>query len=118
MLGGTTCFPSAAGPASRHVAPPLIDPVRVPDRVIDVAMALKLHAEARRIWSIVGWCVTFDVRQQPGKYVARLLAGEPVPYVLVADTLDDLHASLPPGLMLLPGLPPDQPEIVELWFAR
>ena len=81
-------------------------------------MALKLHAEARQTWSIVGWCVTFDGRQQPGKYVARLLAGEPVPYVLVADTLDDLHASLPPGLMLLPGLPPDQPEIVELWFAR
>ena len=37
--------------------------------------------------------MTFDGRQQPGKYVARLLAGEPEPYVPVADTLDELHAS-------------------------
>jgi hypothetical protein len=38
--------------------------------------------------------------------------------VLVADTLeDDMHALLPGGLTLVPRLPPDQPEIVELWFV-
>jgi hypothetical protein len=91
---------------------------RIPDQIIDASTALTVQAEALRTWSVVGWSVASGVPQFPGRYVARLLAGDPLPYVLVADTLeDDMHALLPGGLTLVPRLPPDQPEIVELWFV-
>jgi precorrin-4 methylase len=89
----------------------------MPDEIIDAAFAHEIQARARQTWPIVGWCVTADIAHQRGKYVARLLAGEPSRYVLIADTLDELHASLPSGLTRLPGLPADQPAVVELWFA-
>jgi hypothetical protein len=117
VAGRVGRYPSAADDTSHPTARLIVDAGSPPDQIINAATALKVQAEARRTWAIVGWCVTIDVRHQPGRYVAHLLAGEPSPYVLVADSLDDLHALLPPGLIRLPGLPPDQPEIVELWFA-
>jgi hypothetical protein len=111
------CRSSALTYPSRPARRPIASAAVMADEIIDAAFAREIQARARQIWPIVGWCVTAGVEHRAGKYAARLLAGEPSPYVLIADTLDELHASLPPGLTRLPGLPADQPAVVELWFA-
>jgi hypothetical protein len=40
----------------------------------------------------------------------------PSPYVLVADTLAEIHAQLPPHLVRAGRLPADPPEVAEIWF--
>jgi hypothetical protein len=40
----------------------------------------------------------------------------PSPYVLVADTLAEIHAQLPPHLVRAGRQPADPPEVVEIWF--
>ena len=42
----------------------------------------------------------------------------PSPHLLVADTLAEMHAQLPPYLVRMERQPADPPEVVEIWFAR
>ena len=65
----------------------------------------------------MGWVVTRDPPEHPDKVVARLVTEAPTPYVLVADTLAELHAQLPPYLARAGRQPADPPEVVEIWFA-
>jgi hypothetical protein len=37
---------------------------------------------------------------------------------MVADTLAELQAMLPPGLARSPRQPVDPPEVVEIWFSK
>ena len=83
------------------------------DQIIDHSTACLVQADARRAWRVVGWVVQADPAH-PGKFMARLLAGDPSPYVLLDETLPGLRAKLPPGLHRL-GRQPDG--IVEIWFA-
>jgi hypothetical protein len=39
------------------------------------------------------------------------------PYVLVADTLAEIHAALAPNLVSKDRQPANPPEVVEIWFA-
>jgi hypothetical protein len=67
------------------------------------------------------WTVYEHPRDYPTKYVARCTEiGDGQPWVheeaLVADTLDELRAQLPPGLHRLPRDEADAPVIVEVWL--
>jgi hypothetical protein len=88
------------------------------DQIIDPAMAASLHADACRTHPLVGWVVMRDPPDYPGKVTARLVTNDgQSPYVLVADTLGDIHAALPPGLERSDRQPAEPPEVVEIWFA-
>jgi len=86
------------------------------DQVIDAAMARGLHADACRGHAPVGWVVMRDPPEHPDKVTARLVTEAPIPYVLVADTLAEVHAQLPPYLTRAERQPADPPEVVEIWF--
>jgi hypothetical protein len=87
------------------------------DQVIDATMARALHTDACRDHAVVGWVVMRDPPEYPDKVTARLVTGTPTPYVLVADTLAEIHAQLPPRLARAGRQPADPPEVVEIWFA-
>ena len=89
----------------------------MPDQIIDAAMARALHVDACRTSTLVGWVVMRDPPDYPGKVTARLVTDAPTGYVLVADTMGELHAALPPGLARSDRQPADLPEVVEVWFS-
>jgi hypothetical protein len=59
-----------------------------------------------------------DPPDYPGKVTARLVTDILAFYVLVADTLADVRAQLPPMLDRSERQPTDLPEVVEIWFSR
>jgi hypothetical protein len=61
-------------------------------------MARSLQVYACRAHPLVGWLVTKDPPDYPGKVIARLVTDLPSPYLLVADTLAEIHAALPSNL--------------------
>ena len=83
------------------------------DQLVDAAMARALHADACRTHPLVGWVVTRDSPEHPDRVVARLVTETPSPYVLVADTLAEVHAQLPPYLARAGRQLADPPEGVE-----
>ena len=87
------------------------------DRVIDAADARAIDLKVRRDNPLVGWVVSKEDPDHPGKMVARLVTGTSAPFTLVADTLAELRAQLPPDLEHLKPQPSDPPNIVEIWFA-
>jgi hypothetical protein len=50
--------------------------------------------------------------------VKRLTPSAAFFYVMLADTLAELQAMLPPGLARSPRQPVDPPDVVEIWFAE
>jgi hypothetical protein len=80
-------------------------------------MARSLHVDACRAHPLVGWLVTKDPSDYPGKFVARLVTNLPSPYLLVADTLAEIHAALPPNLVRKDRQPANPPEVIEIWFS-
>lgn len=87
------------------------------DQIIDAGMARSLHNEAVRVHPLVAWGVMEDQSEHPGKLVARLIAPTPSAYVLVADTLAELRAQLPPGLTHSEPPPGGPLGVVEMWFS-
>jgi hypothetical protein len=88
------------------------------DEIIDAVLARGLHADACRRHPLVGWIVMKDPPGYPGKFSARLVTDASTPYVLVADTLAEIHARLPPMLERSGRSPDDLPEVLEIWFSR
>ena len=86
------------------------------DQVIDAAMARGLHADACRAHALVGWVVLRDPPAYQDRVVARLVTDAPSPYLLIAGTLAEIHAQLPPRLVRTKRQPADPPEVVEIWF--
>jgi hypothetical protein len=66
---------------------------------------------------MVGWIIMRDPPDYPGKFTARLITDFPSPYMLVGDTLAEIHAALPPNLVRKNRQPAHPPEVVEIWFA-
>jgi hypothetical protein len=85
------------------------------DRIIDTTMARSIQADAERTHPLLAWIVMRD-EDYSGQFVARLVTGAATPYVLLAETLGELHAQLPPGLERSDRKPSDPPEVVEIWF--
>jgi hypothetical protein len=88
------------------------------DQIIDAGMARSIQADAARTHPLLAWVVTHDEGTYRGQFVARLLTDAPTPYVLLAETLGELHAQLPllPRLVWSDRQPADPPEVVEVWF--
>ncbi len=86
------------------------------DEIIDATLAKGIHADARRRHTLFGWVVMKDPPDYPGKVIARLVTETQTPYVLVADTLAEIHAALPARLARSERQPADLPEVVEIWF--
>jgi hypothetical protein len=88
------------------------------DQIIDAVMARAIHEDAARAHVLFAWIVQHDPPEYPDHYVARLATAHPTIYVMVADTLAELQAMLPPGLARSPRQPVDPPEVVEVWFSK
>ena len=88
------------------------------DQIIDAVMARGLHADACRVHALVGWVVLQDTPEYPDKFIARLVTDAPSPYLLIADTLAEIHGQLPSHLVRKERQPVDLPEVVEIWFPR
>jgi hypothetical protein len=87
------------------------------DQIIDAVMARGLHADACRAHALVGWVVMQDSPEYPDKIIARLVTDAPSPYLLIAETLAEMHGQLPPQLVRKARQPVDPPEVVEIWFS-
>ena len=60
-----------------------------------------------------------DPPDYPGNITARLVTTEgQAPYVLVADTLGEIQAALPPGLVRTERQAAEPSEMVEIWFKE
>jgi hypothetical protein len=71
----------------------------MPDQIIDARDARAIQAKAGNGICLFGWIVMKDQPDYPGKLVARLATSAPTVYVMLADTLDELRAMLPAGLV-------------------
>jgi hypothetical protein len=88
------------------------------DQIIDAVMARALHADACRAHTLVGWVVMQDAPEHPDKFIARLVTDAPSPYLLIADTLAEIHGQLSLHLVRKERQPVDPPEVVEIWFSK
>jgi hypothetical protein len=86
------------------------------DQIIDAEMARSIQTDVARAHPLLAWVVTRNEAAHPGQYVARLVTDAITPYVLLAHTLGELHAKLPPGLVRSDHLPSDPGIVVEVWF--
>ena len=87
------------------------------DQIIDPTTARALQADVARSRSLYGWAVWRDAPDYSGKVIGRLVTDKPTPYVLIADSLSELQAQLPPGLERFDRRVVDLPELVEVWLA-
>lgn len=88
------------------------------DQIIDAAMARSLNADAVRSQVLFGWIVQNDPPEHPDKFVARFATDHPTIYVMVADSLAEIQAMLPAGLVRSERQPVDPPDVVEVWFGE
>jgi hypothetical protein len=86
------------------------------DQIIDAMMARSIQTDAARKHPLLAWVVTRDEGTYRGQFVARLVTETPTVYVLLAGTLGELHAQLPPGTRWSDRQPADPPEVVEIWL--
>ena len=81
------------------------------------AEAQRLQDEAREHGRWLMWFVSYE---RPGKFIARAVIADPyggkwLPGEMVADTLDELRAMLPPGLTRRERASVMSPEVLEAW---
>lgn len=89
--------------------------VTVPAHGYMARLHARLHAR------LPMWVIYRPVtREYPGIWAARMHITLPEIYVtrfvITHDTLPELRAILPPGLVRIPRLPGDVPEIEEVWL--
>ena len=89
----------------------------MPDQIVTAEIAQQLHAEALRTRGMAVWIVMDDWVAYPGKLMARLVTTEPTPYVMLADTLDEMRTALPPGMYRSDRSPADPDGLLELWSS-
>lgn len=83
------------------------------DRLVERFDPAKMHRAAKA--PLI--CIYDSPEDWPGKFVARLWDMQrPTPYVAVADSLEELRALIPTGMMPLPRDPRDAGCIVETWI--
>jgi len=94
-----------------------VEPGAMLDQIVTPETARELHGEALRTRGMAVWIVMQDQPAYPGKLMARLATMETTPYVLLADTLDEMRAALPPGMYRSDRTPADPAGLVELWSS-
>jgi hypothetical protein len=85
------------------------------DQVITPEMAVLLHAEGVQRRELPAWIVFQEEPYYSGKVIARFAVDAPTTPVLVADTLTELRAMLPPRLRRTKRHSADPPDILEMW---
>lgn len=86
------------------------------------AAARAAHKECIAQRHLPIWCVMFNPSDLPGMYVARLNiatysgAAYVASLAVVGTTLDAVRQTLPAGLVRMPRLAGDEPQIVETWL--
>ena len=98
------------------VAAPSFEVPEMQYQIVDAVMAHALQADAARSHPLFAWIVMRDLPEYPGAFVARLVTDTPTPYILIGQTLAEVHASLPHGLERSDRQPADPAEVVEMWF--
>lgn len=87
------------------------------DEIMNRAMADDFQRMMAEGGQLLLWVVYENPKDYPGSFVARPgVTGGMACAVLLADTLDELRADLPPGLTRLERDPTDDPVIVEVWL--
>lgn len=94
-----------------------VEPDAMLDQIVTAETARELHGEALRTRGMAVWIVMQNQAGYPGKLMARLATMETTPYVLLADTLDEMRAALPPGMYRSDRTPADPAGLVELWSS-
>jgi hypothetical protein len=84
-------------------------------QIIDAVMARSIQTDAARTHALLAWIVMRD-EEYRDQFAARVVTDALTPYVLLADTLGELHAQLPPGLERSDRQPSDPRDVVEIWF--
>ena len=88
------------------------------DQIVDAVMARALNQDACRGHALVAWVVWQDHPAHPShRFIAQLATESPLPYVLVGETLAEVQAQLPSGLVRHGRQPVDPPEVVEIWLT-
>ena len=88
------------------------------DQIIDPITARALQSDVSRTHALSGWVVLRDPPDFPDRFVARLVtSARHTNYVLIADSLAELQAMLPPHLVRSERQPAEPPEVVEIWFS-
>jgi hypothetical protein len=84
---------------------------------IDARRAHELHAEMCRTHPLVGWIVKRDSPQYPQSFIAELVMTDLPPSgdVLVANSLPEIRAQLPPRLVRMDPQPNHPKGVIELW---
>ncbi len=80
-------------------------------------MARSIQTDVAQAHALSGWIVLQDPPDYPGKFIARLTTRRYTRYLLVADSLADVHRQLPSGLIRSGRQLSDIPEMVEVWFT-
>jgi hypothetical protein len=86
------------------------------DQIIDATIARSIQADAAGKHPLLAWVITRDKDAHSGQFVASFVTEAPTPYVMLAETLAELQAQLPAGIMRTDRQPGDPPEVVEIWF--
>jgi hypothetical protein len=67
---------------------------------------------------IDAWVICQDHPAHPDhRFIAQLTTERSLPYVLVGDTLAEVQAQLPPGLLRYGRGAVEPPEVIEMWVA-
>jgi hypothetical protein len=86
------------------------------DRIINSTQARELHAEISPTRVLLGWVVMRDQLQYGrDKFIARLVTDRESSCVLVANTLDEIRAQLPPRLVRMEPQSAHPQDVVEFW---
>ncbi len=80
-------------------------------------MAPSIQADATKAQVLFAWIILKHQADYPGQVIARLATMHPTIYVMVADTLAEVQAMVPPGLERSARAMTDPPEVVEIWFG-
>jgi hypothetical protein len=86
----------------------------VPDQIITPKLAAALHQRALELSDPPMWEITEDGPGLPGVLLARLITDRATPYVLIASSLEDLRAKLPPRLVRRDSQPAGSPAVMEV----
>jgi hypothetical protein len=88
------------------------------DEIITPDMAVALHQRALECSDMAVWVISEDEPEHPGVPVARLITDGATPYVMVASSLPELRAMLPPGLKPRARQAVDPDDVVEVWSSE
>jgi hypothetical protein len=89
----------------------------VPDQILLPVKARQITETAIKARVGCAWIIIDDDADYPGAVIARFATHSPSVYVMVAATLDELRAMLPPGLIRSLRQPGDPLGVIEIWFS-